>query len=60
MCLPSITWDIYRTIALNHQNTETGGLTMLENLNCLCRQHHQLKTYHGGLHYTELAYGTVV
>jgi len=47
------------TIPFNHRDPAAGGRTVLENLKCLCRQHHRLKTF-GGWHDTQLADGTVI
>ena len=41
--------DIDHTIAFNHANPAAGGLTVPWNLACYCREHHRLKTFHGGL-----------
>lgn len=35
---PAIICDIDHTIPFNHQDPAAGGLTVLENLKCLCRQ----------------------
>jgi Domain of unknown function (DUF222) len=51
--------DIDHTMPFNHQDPAAGGLTVLENLKCLCRQHHRLKTFDGGWRDTQLADGTV-
>jgi hypothetical protein len=51
--------DLDHTIAFNHQDPASGGLTVLTNLKCLCRLHHRLKTF-GGWRDTQLADGTVV
>ena len=56
---PAIVCDIDHTIPFNHQNPAAGGLTVAENLKCLCRQHHRLKTF-GGWRDKQLADGTVV
>ncbi len=56
---PAIVCDIDHTIPFNHQNPAAGGLTIAENLKCLCRQHHRLKTF-GGWRDKQLADGTVV
>nr|WP_246044858.1 HNH endonuclease signature motif containing protein [Rhodococcus oryzae] len=36
--------DLDHTIPFNHANPANGGLTVEENLACLCRKHHRLKT----------------
>jgi hypothetical protein len=51
--------DVDRTIPFNHQDPGAGGLTGFENLKCLCRLRHRLKTF-GGWRDTQLADGTVV
>ena len=51
--------DVDHTIPFNHQDPGAGGLTVFENLKCLCRLHHRLKTF-GGWRDTQLADGTVV
>ena len=56
---PAIVCDIDHTIPFNHQNPAAGGLTVAQNLKCLCRQHHRLKTF-GGWRDKQLADGTVV
>ncbi|BBZ37278.1 HNH endonuclease signature motif containing protein [Mycobacterium conspicuum] len=50
--------DIDHTIPFNHADPAAGGLTVLRNLKCLCRQHHRLKTF-GGWRDIQLADGTV-
>jgi hypothetical protein len=55
----AVVCDLDHSIPFNHQNPETGGLTVLDNLKCLCRQHHRLKTF-GGWHDEQLADGTIV
>jgi uncharacterized protein DUF222 len=57
---PAIVCDIDHTIPFNHKDPAAGGLTVLENLKCLCRQHHRLKTFHGGWRDRQLADGTVI
>jgi Domain of unknown function (DUF222) len=51
--------DLDHTIAFNHQDPASGGLTVITNLKCLCRLHHRLKTF-GGWRDTQLADGTVI
>jgi hypothetical protein len=55
---PAMVCDIDHTIAFDHQNPAAGGLTVMGNLKCLCRQHHRLKTF-GTWRDTQLADGTV-
>jgi len=57
---PAVVCDLDHTVPFNHADPASGGLTVFENLKCLCRQHHRLKTFHGGWHDTQLADGTVV
>jgi hypothetical protein len=40
--------DIDHTVPFNHANPAAGGLTVPWNLACKCREHHRLKTFHGG------------
>jgi hypothetical protein len=40
--------DIDHTIPFNHYDPAAGGLTVPWNLACYCREHHRLKTFHGG------------
>jgi len=35
-------------VPFNHANPAAGGLTVPWNLACYCREHHRLKTFHGG------------
>jgi len=56
---PAAVCDIDHTIPFDHNNPAAGGQTVLENLKCLCRQHHRLKTF-GGWRDKQLADGTVV
>ena len=51
--------DLDHTVAFNHLNPAAGGLTILENLKCLCRKHHRIKTFGGWLD-QQLADGTVI
>ncbi|MEE3062739.1 MAG: HNH endonuclease signature motif containing protein [Actinomycetota bacterium] len=57
---PAVVCDIDHTIPFNHQDPTAGGLTVAQNLKCLCRQHHRLKTFHVGWRDTQLGDGTVV
>lgn len=56
---PAVICDLDHSVPFNHQNPVAGGWTVLENLKCLCRQHHRLKTF-GGWRDRQLADGTVV
>ncbi|OBH24245.1 HNH nuclease [Mycobacterium sp. E342] len=56
---PAVVCDLDHTIPFNHQNPAAGGRTVAENLKCLCRQHHRLKTF-GGWRDKQLADGTVI
>lgn len=56
---PAAVCDIDHTIPFNHANPAAGGQTVYENLKCLCRQHHRLKTF-GGWVDKQLADGTIV
>ncbi|MCV7077340.1 HNH endonuclease signature motif containing protein [Mycobacterium szulgai] len=56
---PAAICDLDHSIAFNHTDPAAGGLTVFENLKCLCRQHHRLKTF-GGWRDEQLADGTVV
>jgi hypothetical protein len=40
--------DIDHTVPFNHDDPAAGGLTVPWNLACKCREHHRLKTFHGG------------
>jgi hypothetical protein len=57
---PATVCDLDHTIPFNHENPAAGGLTVAENLKCLCRQHHRLKTFDGGWRDAQLADGTVI
>ena len=37
------------TVAFNHADPGAGGQTVPWNLACYCREHHRLKTFHGGV-----------
>lgn len=56
---PAVACDVDHTIPFNHQNPASGGRTVFENLKCLCRLHHRLKTF-GGWRDHQLADGTVI
>jgi hypothetical protein len=56
----AVVCDIDHTLPFNHQDPAAGGLTVAGNLKCLCRQHHRLKTFHGGWSDVQLADGTVI
>jgi uncharacterized protein DUF222 len=40
--------DIDHTTPFNHADPCAGGLTVPWDLGCYCREHHRLKTFHGG------------
>ena len=40
--------DVDHTVPFVHDDPRAGGLTVATNLGCYCRQHHRLKTFHGG------------
>lgn len=56
---PAMVCDLDHTVPFNHQDPAAGGRTVSENLKCLCRQHHRLKTF-GGWRDRQLADGTVI
>ncbi|OBK14138.1 HNH endonuclease signature motif containing protein [Mycobacterium asiaticum] len=56
---PAVRCDLDHTIPFNHQDPDAGGKTVFENLKCLCRQHHLLKTF-GGWRDRQLSDGTVI
>jgi hypothetical protein len=56
---PAAVCDLDHTTPFNHRDPAAGGLTVLENLKCLCRQHHRLKTF-GGWRDKQLADGSVI
>ncbi|MCW2686821.1 MAG: nuclease [Mycobacterium sp.] len=45
---PASVCDIDHTVPFNHADPKSGGHTVPWNLKCYCRQHHRLKTFHGG------------
>jgi hypothetical protein len=45
---PASHCDIDHTTPFNHANPAAGGLTVPWDLACYCREHHRLKTFHGG------------
>jgi hypothetical protein len=45
---PASNCDIDHTTPFNHANPAAGGLTVPWDLACYCREHHRLKTFHGG------------
>jgi hypothetical protein len=55
---PASICDIDHTVPFNHQDPAAGGPTTAENLKCLCRQHHRLKTF-GAWRDAQLTDGTV-
>jgi hypothetical protein len=55
--------DVDHTVPFNHDDPAAGGLTVPWNLACYCREHHRVKTFHGGLggwQDEQLADGTIV
>ncbi|OBF61039.1 HNH nuclease [Mycobacterium sp. 852002-51971_SCH5477799-a] len=56
---PAVVCDLDHTVPFNHRDPAAGGQTTAENLKCLCRQHHRLKTF-GGWRDNQLPDGTVV
>ncbi|MDQ2721875.1 MAG: HNH endonuclease [Actinomycetota bacterium] len=42
--VPARNCDLDHILAFNHDNPSAGGATTAENLHCLCRWHHRLKT----------------
>ena len=40
--------DVDHTTPFNHADPASGGLTVPWDLACYCREHHRLKTFHGG------------
>ncbi|MBJ7386541.1 MAG: DUF222 domain-containing protein [Mycolicibacterium sp.] len=42
--------DVDHTVPFDHDDPRAGGPTLGTNLGCYCRQHHRLKTFHGGPH----------
>jgi hypothetical protein len=42
---PAVICDLDHTVPFNHQDPAAGGLTVFENLKCLCRLHHLLKRF---------------
>jgi hypothetical protein len=57
---PAERCDLDHTIAFNHLTPNAGGFTTVENLKCLCRQHHRLKTFHHGWRDLQRPDGTIV
>ncbi|BCI55888.1 hypothetical protein NIIDNTM18_51660 [Mycolicibacterium litorale] len=57
---PAERCDLDHTIPFNHVDPSSGGHTVADNLKCLCRQHHRLKTFHDGWRDLQLPDGTVV
>lgn len=56
---PAMVCDLDHTVPFNHHYPAAGGRTVAENLKCLCRQHHRLKTF-GGWRDEQLVDGTVI
>ncbi|MGK2865894.1 MAG: DUF222 domain-containing protein [Mycobacterium sp.] len=52
--------DLDHTVPFNHDDPAAGGHTLPENLKCLCRAHHRVKTFVEGWRDVQLADGTVV
>ena len=55
--------DVDHTVPFNHADPAAGGLTVPWDLACYCREHHRLKTFHGGpggWRDEQLADGTIV
>jgi Domain of unknown function (DUF222) len=55
--------DLDHTTPFNHADPAAGGWTVPEDLACYCREHHRLKTFHGGpggWRDEQLADGTIV
>lgn len=55
--------DLDHTMPFNHDNPLEGGWTVPWDLACYCREHHRLKTFHGGpdgWRDQQLADGTIV
>jgi hypothetical protein len=60
---PVVNCDIDHTTPFNHADPAAGGLTVPWGLAAYCRQHHRLKTFHGGSdgwRDEQLADGTIV
>lgn len=57
---PAEQCDIDHTVAFNHAEPAAGGLTVPDNLKCLCRQHHRLKTFVDEWRDRQLPDGTVI
>ncbi|OBJ47817.1 HNH endonuclease signature motif containing protein [Mycobacterium sp. 1423905.2] len=56
---PAVVCDLDHTVPFNHQDPNAGGGTVFENMKCLCRLHHRLKTF-GGWRDEQLIDGTVI
>lgn len=56
---PAEDCDIDHTVPFDHHDPTRGGLTVPDNLKCLCRFHHRLKTF-GGWSDEQYPDGTVV
>ena len=56
---PAMRCDVDHTVPFNHEDPAAGGQTVVENLKCLCRFHHLLKTF-GGWRDRQLPDGTVI
>ncbi|WP_066902287.1 HNH endonuclease signature motif containing protein [Mycolicibacterium houstonense] len=56
---PAEDCDVDHTVPFDHTDPARGGLTVPDNLKCLCRFHHRLKTF-GGWRDTQYPDGSVV
>ncbi|MGE2714878.1 DUF222 domain-containing protein [Mycolicibacterium litorale] len=57
---PAERCDLDHTVPFNHLDPAKGGPATPENLKCLCRQHHRLKTFIRGWRDEQLPDGTIV
>lgn len=60
---PAWSADVDHTTPFDHRHPANGGHTVPTNLGCYCREHHRLKTFHGGIdgwRDEQLADGTIV
>ncbi|HEX2291474.1 MAG TPA: DUF222 domain-containing protein, partial [Pseudonocardiaceae bacterium] len=57
---PAERCDLDHTIPFNHGDPNAGGFTTVNNLKCLCRQHHRLKTFVAGWRDVQLPDGTII
>lgn len=56
--VPAARCDLDHVVPFNHADPLTGGLTCEENLACMCRRHHRLKT-HGDASYRLMPDGSL-